>query len=59
MADVFACVAADTPSDSGSTSNPFQQPKDWDIDLEGRDVSEEWRQRWARLVLTYQGVSSR
>lgn len=50
---------AGTTSESGSTSDPFQRLKECglgDIDLEGCEVSEEWRQRLAKLVLSYQDV---
>ncbi|KAK0146085.1 hypothetical protein N1851_014656 [Merluccius polli] len=52
----------DPASTSDTASSPSQQLKACglaDIDLEGCDVSHEWRERLADLVLTYQDVFSK
>lgn len=52
----------DTIPESGSMCDPFQQLKKCglsDINLEGHEVSQEWRQRLAKLVLAYQDVFSK
>lgn len=54
--------APDPASNSDATSTPSQRLKDCglaDIDLEGCEVSDEWKQRLTDLMLTYQDVFSK
>ncbi|KAM7379874.1 hypothetical protein PAMP_005391 [Pampus punctatissimus] len=53
---------ADLISNSDTSSAPFQRLKDCglgDIDLEGCEVSDNWKQRLADLVIAYQDVFSK